>query len=100
MTKNPFLNAGAAIAYIAFIASFIFYGSKIAKPEDTVLGPILFLSLFTLSAAVMAYVFFFTPFEFYFAGKKKEAVKLAFQTLGVFAGFTFILLLVVFSGII
>ena len=56
------------------------------------------LSLFTLSAAVMAYVFGYEPFQLYFDGKKKQALDLALKTIAAFAIITAIILVLLFSG--
>jgi hypothetical protein len=93
MTKNPFLNACAAIAYISVVASFLFYGSRFVGPsEDTVLAPITMLSLFVFSAAVMAYIFFYQPVQMYFDGEKKQALSLFLKTLLSFGVVTIVLL--------
>jgi hypothetical protein len=49
------------------------------------------ISLFTLSAAVMGYLFCYQPAQLYFEGKKKDAVRLFLQTVAVFALITVIL---------
>ncbi|OGH40078.1 MAG: hypothetical protein A2894_04040 [Candidatus Levybacteria bacterium RIFCSPLOWO2_01_FULL_40_64] len=98
MTKNPFLNAIGAILYIAVVASVMFYGTKISGPVDSIIGPIAAISLFTLSAAVMAYVFGYEPFQLYFDGKKKQALDLALKTIAAFAIITAIILVLLFSG--
>lgn len=100
MTKNPFLNALAAAGYILLISFVMFYGTKNLPPEDSFIAPVAMLSLFTLSAAVMGYVFFFQPFQMYFDGKKKEAIKLAMQSVVAFAGITTLFLIILFSGIL
>ncbi len=88
MTKNPFLNAIAATAYIALIASFLFYGTKHIGPVESVFIPITMLSLFVLSAAVMAFVFCYQPIQLFLEGQKKEATNLFLKTLGSFAAIT------------
>ncbi len=92
MTKNPFLNAFAASLYISIVASIMYYGSRIANQQhnagNTVIIPIAFLSLFTLSAAVMGYLFLYQPLQLYFEGKKHDAVNLFLRTIAVFAGIT------------
>lgn len=101
MTKNPYLNAGSALAYISLVALMMNYATKYASSRpDKLLDPIAFLSLFSLSAAVMAFLFFYQPVQLYFDGKKKQALDLFLKTLGSFAVITLILLVVVFSGII
>lgn len=100
MTKNPVLNALAAGGYILVLVSLMTWGTSIASNKpDSFLAPVGMISLFTLSAAVMGYVFCYTPLMLYFDGKKKQAVKLFLQTVGVFAGFTFIALILAFLGV-
>lgn len=43
--------------------------------DETILIPIAVLSLFTLSAAIIGYLFLFQPAQMYLDGKKKEAMK-------------------------
>ena len=101
MTKNPFINALGAAGYIVFI---VFIMNLIMKTQgdkpDTPFAPFIFLSLLTLSASVMAYVFFYQPVQLLLDGKKKEAAKLFTQTVGVFAVITAVGLAVLFSGLI
>jgi hypothetical protein len=100
MTKNPFINAISATAYIAIIASVMFYGTKNLPKEDSVYAPIVIISLFTLSAAMMGYLFLFQPLQLYLDGKKKLAVNLFIQTLATFAGLTALFLVLYFTGIL
>lgn len=96
MSKNPLLNALAALLYITLVASFMFYGSKFANPKDSIIAPIFALSLFTLSAAVMGYLFCYQPAQLYFDNKRKEGVKLFLQTVGIFGGLTALLCVLLF----
>jgi len=97
MSKNPFLNAIAASLYIGLVALVLDVVSHFAgQKPDTILAPIAFISLFTLSAGVMAYLFLSEPVQMFLAGEKKKAVALFVQTLGVFAGITVALFAVVF----
>lgn len=100
MTKSPVLNALTAASYILVLVSVMTWGSSIASDKpDSFLAPVGMISLFTLSAAVMGYVFCYTPLMLYFDGKKKQAVNLFLQTVGVFAGFTFVALILAFLGV-
>ena len=99
MTKNPILNALAASAYIIFVGLFMSWGTSIVpKGPDTFMAPVAVMSLFTLSAAVMGYLFCYQPVQLYFDGKKKEAVNLFLQTVAVFGVFTVLALILLFSG--
>ena len=69
------------------------------KP-DTFFAPVVFLSLLTLSVAVMAFLFFYQPVMLFIEGKKKEAVNFFVKTVGIFAVMTAISLILLFSGFI
>lgn len=96
MTKNPLINALAASLYITVVASVMYYGLKMGGQKDTVIIPIAVISLFTLSAAVMGYLFLYQPLQLYLEGNKKNAVNLFLQTVAIFASITIIILLVLF----
>lgn len=100
MSKNPILNALAAISYISLVALIMFYAGKSLPKEDTFLAPIAAVSLFTLSAAVMGYLFLYQPFVMYFDNKKKAALDLFIKTLGAFAVVTVVIFVLLFSGVI
>lgn len=88
MTKTSLLSALAATGYIVLVSVLMFYGSNLAPAKDTVLAPIAMISLFTLSAAVMGYLFVGQPLQLYLDGKKKEAVDFFFKTTSVFGVLT------------
>ncbi len=98
MSKSPVLNAFASSLYIIFIASVMNWGTKMVSHPNSFLAPIAVISLFTLSAAVMGYLFCYTPATLYFDGKKKQAVKLFLQTVVVFGLLTAVALALLFSG--
>ena len=91
MTKNPFINAFGASAYIAIVASFLYYAPKAIGESDSFLAPIAMMSLLTLSAAMMGYIFFYQPMRQYLDGNKQEAVRLFFTSIGTFAALTVLL---------
>lgn len=92
MTTNPFLNAAAALAYIMLVVLGITQIGAMAEGPDTILVPIAMLSLFVLSAATMAYVFLYQPLLLVLAGEHAKGVTLFLQTLGIFACFAALLL--------
>lgn len=99
MSKNPIINAFAASLYIVAIAWVMAWGTSVSRGPDTFLAPAAVISLFTLSAAVMGYVFCYTPLMLYFDGKKKHAVQLFLQTVTVFGVLTAVALGLLFSGV-
>ncbi len=58
--------------------------------------PVMVISLFTLSAAVMGYIFLYQPIRMYFDNKKEEAVSLFLKTVGSFGAITVGICLVYF----
>jgi hypothetical protein len=96
MTRNPLINALAAALYIIAVASFMYYGPRLAGPVDSVIIPIAMLSLFVLSAAVMGTLFFYQPVLLCLDGKKQEATTLFLKTLGTFALITLLIFVTLF----
>jgi hypothetical protein len=98
MTRNPFINALAAIAYIAVVASLMFYTSTLGKMpiDNSVFMPIMVLSLFVFSAAAMGYIFLSQPIMLFLDGQKKEAVSLFLKTSFAFAGCALVLVVLGF----
>lgn len=99
MTKNPLVNAVAAFLYITAVAWFMFYGSRLLNSEKTMAIPVAMISLFTLSAAVMGYLFVYQPFQFLLDGHKKQGVNLFLQTVAAFAGITVFVFALLFLGV-
>ena len=101
MTKNPLINALSASVYIVLVITVMTFATKpLQNKPDTFFTPIVFLSLLTLSVAVMAFLFFYQPVVLLIDGKKKEAINLFAKTIGVFAVITVVLLTLLFSGLI
>ncbi|AKM81280.1 MAG: hypothetical protein UT13_C0001G0319 [Candidatus Pacebacteria bacterium GW2011_GWF2_38_9] len=101
MSKNPLINALSASAYIVLVVLIMnFLSSNLRDKPDTFGAPLIFLLMFTLSAAVMGYLFLYQPFQLFIEGKKKEAVSLFVKTMGIFAAFTAVVLILLLSGLI
>jgi len=101
MTKNPILNAVGSSAYITVVVTIMnFVSQQQRNRPDTFFAPVAFLSLLTLSATVMAFIFFYQPIQLLFDKKKKEAFNLFAQTVAIFAAITGVIVLFVFSGLI
>lgn len=101
MTKNPFINALSASAYIILVVTVMTLATQPLKDKpDTLFAPITILFMLTLSVAVMAFLFFYQPLQLFIEEKKKEAVNLFVKTVGIFAFFTVIVLILLFTGLI
>lgn len=94
--KNPFLNAFAAGAYIGGIVLLMNATTSLTEPKDMLIVPLAMLGLFTLSAAVMGFLFLSQPFQLYFDGKKNEAVAFFGKTVGTFAVLVAVLVVIMF----
>ena len=72
MIKNPFYNALVAIIYIVVVvfALNLIADKKVNTGIAQYITPIMMLSMFTLSAAVIGYVFCYQPLRLYLDGKK------------------------------
>lgn len=100
MTKNPVVNALGASAYIVLVVSVMTIVTRpFRNKPDTFFAPITVLFVLTLSAAVMAFLFFYQPLLLLIDGKKKEAVNLLTKTIGVFGVITAAVLTLLFFGL-
>jgi len=77
-----------------------FVTQPLKNKPDTFFAPVVFISLLTLSVAVMAFLFFYQPLLLFIEGKKKDAVNLFVKTVGIFAAITAMFLVLLFSGLI
>jgi hypothetical protein len=101
VSKNPLINALGASTYILLVVTVMNIATRTLKNKpDTFFAPAVLISLVTLSAAVMAYVFFYHPVQLLLEGKKKQAVRLFVQTVGIFGVITVVAIVLLFSGLI
>ena len=85
--KKPFLHALGAASYIFLIAFGVNITAGMKTQNGTFLVPMIMLSLFVLSAAVMGFLFLSEPFYLFMDNKKHEAIAFFGKTVGFFAGF-------------
>jgi len=98
MSRNLYINAFLAAAYIVFVVLLITYGPAYVRDKpDTILAPMAMLSLLVFSVALMGYLFFLQPVQMFLEGQKVEAVELFTKTLAAFAVITGIVLIVAFT---
>ncbi len=99
MSRHPIINGIAALAYIALVSFIMNFSSKMISRSNSPVAAIAVISLFTLSAAVMGYIFCYQPAQLYFDNKKKQAIKLFIQTVIAFAVMTSLVFILLFFGI-
>lgn len=101
MSKNPLVNALSAAGYIGLVVTVMHFISQTqGNKPDTVFAPVIFLSVLTLSVAVMGYLFFYQPLLLLIEGKKKQGLDLFVRTVGIFGAFTVVALVLLLSGLI
>ena len=95
MKWNAVLNGFAAAAYIGIVDIFfqVIMAFKHNSP-DTPFDPLIILSVFVFSAAVMSFLFFYQPVMLLIDNKKKEALSYFSKTLGTFGAITLVLLVI------
>ena len=93
--KKPFLHALVAAVYIVFIVYAIDTVSSIISGK-TILIPMVMLSLFVLSAAIMGFLFFYDPICLYLDDQKQESLVFFGKTVGFFACFVALFLILFF----
>ena len=87
MNKNPFFNAVFAAVYIVVIVIIINAITSISTLQETILIPMVMLSLFVLSAAVMGFLFVYEPLRLHLDNQRREAIIFFAKTVGYFAFF-------------
>jgi len=90
MIKNPYINAFLAAVYIVVIVLAIQSLQGIAKSHQSVLVPMVMLSLFVISAALMGVLFVYTPAKMFLDNQREAALTFFFKTVGTFACFAVI----------
>lgn len=85
MKPTPLINALGAGVYILIVVGIISALQSPNTPDKGILAPIFLLSFFTLSAAVMAFIFFYKPFMLYFDNHRKESLIYFMKTVGYFS---------------
>jgi len=90
--RKPFLFALSAALYIVLIVFAINVVTSVL-PGKTLIIPMVMLSLFVLSAAIMGYLFLSEPFHLYMDNHKKEAVSFFAKIVGFFACFVVLFLI-------
>ncbi len=96
-TPTPLRNSLFAALYIAGIVSLLtFFGKMFEGTDDSFMAPVVMISLLVLSAALMGYLFVGEPLRMYIDGQKKEALTFFWKTVGTFAVFALIFVILLF----
>ena len=100
LLKTAFNNSILVIGYIVLVAWFFqlipkFFGNL---GEPTIIAPIIFLTLFVVSAAITGGLVLGKPALLYFDGAKKDSITLFLWTVGLLALF-FLIAVVLFASV-
>ncbi len=96
--KRSFLNALGTVAYITLVATVMRSLERFAGNEpDGFFAPVLFLTMFIVSAAITGGLVIGRPLLVYIRGERSEAVKLFLCTIGWLLLALAVLLLVNFA---
>ena len=83
--KYALIDSLGTTAYVVAVAVFMYFGSEDAfGTTPSVFAPIVMLMLLVLSVAIVGSLMFGRPAMWYVDGKKKDALRLLVQTLGIF----------------
>jgi len=95
--KKPFLHALMAMAYIVVIVFVVQAVASLLKDQNgTIIIPMIMLSLFVLSAAVMGYLFLSESVYLLIENRKREAIIFFGKVVGFFACFVAIFAILLF----
>jgi hypothetical protein len=78
---HSFLHSLGVVVYIILVASLMEHADEWFGNMNSVLGPIAFLMLFTLSATIVGLLVFGRPVYMFLNGQKKEAVSFMLHTI-------------------
>ncbi len=103
MKNNPILqslvHAVLVFIYILLVTIVMRHGGQVFENDKSFLGPIAFLMLFVLSAAVMGALVLGRPILLYLDGHKTAAVKFFAYTIGwIIVVITFVFAVQTWSG--
>lgn len=89
--KRAFLNSIGTFLYVIFVVLLLFFlRNFVPQAEDSLIIPIAMILLLVCSASITGFLVFGKPIMLYLDGKKKEAVLLLGNTIGILVILTII----------
>jgi len=82
LAKQSFLHALGVFAYIVIVAGIMTNGERLFPDDRSFFGPIAFLTLFVISAAITGSLVVGKPIMMYLAGQKHESATMFMYTVG------------------
>lgn len=78
--QTGFYQALTVVFYCSLVGSVIWNGEKIFGQMKSFIGPITFLTMFSVSALICGLLVFYKPYKLFFANKKEEAANIVVAT--------------------
>ena len=92
------MQALGVTAYCSLVGILFWKGNEIFGKVPNYFGPVTFLLLLSVSVLTCGFLFFFRPYNLFFAHKKKEAIDLVLSTAGWLFVFFLIFLTIATGG--
>ncbi|MFC1651566.1 hypothetical protein ACFL24_00210 [Patescibacteria group bacterium] len=94
LVLDSLISALGITIYVFGVSLLIMYGENLFGKMDNLLGPIAFLLLFVVSAAITGSLALGRPVMLYLNKKKNEAIKLFLYTIGWLVVFTIVVFII------
>lgn len=94
LVKYSLIHSLGVFAYISLVSWVMQNGERLFGKANNVFGGVAVLLLFVVSATVVGLLVLGKPALLYLDGKKTEALKMFFYTLGWLASITIIILVI------
>lgn len=95
LIRYSLMHALGVLVYVALVAWLMINGENFFGKLDTFWGPVAFLLLFVLSAAIVGLLVLVRPALLYLDGQKQEGIKLLLYTIG----WLFVITVIVFVSL-
>lgn len=91
--RQGFLQALGVSIYCVLVGLFMWNAGQVMGPVKSFLGPAVIVTLFSVSTLISSLIVFYKPYQLFFAGKKKTAIKTVVYT----AAWLFLFLLILLT---
>lgn len=78
--KTGLIQAILIVVYISIVSLIMNNAEHIFGKMDNVIGPVTFLTMFSVSTLVCGLLVFYNPYKLFFMGKKREAINVVVYT--------------------
>lgn len=97
LLKIAGINSLGVLVYVTIVSSVMQSIERMGGPENKFFGPVAFLMMLVLSAAVVGTLIFVRPIMIFLGGGKKEGVKLLGYTLACLLVITVLAMIIILT---